>query len=214
MAWITPKTNWVTVPKSPMAEDFNRIEGNIDFLLNEIEVKKGSLVNAINEKQNLVTLESSYADMANAIGVLNDNPRVASGTGTLTQVSANQAKLTVTGLSFQPAKVFIRGTVRTRIADSNDPYNYPYSFENRINYDYGVVNGVIHPVSKLGMYYSIANIGGSPFPIYSSSEARVSVSVTYQSNGFTATFTQTHPSGKLEMDNYGTQHWFAYEQEG
>lgn len=214
MVWQTPKTDWNTNPKSPMAVDFNRIEGNTAFLLNEIEVKKGSLVDAINEKQNLVTIESSYAQMATAIGVLNDMPRTASGTGTLTQVSANQARLVVTGLSFQPAKVFIRGTVRTRIADSSDPYNPPYNFENRINYDYGVIHGVIHPVSKLGMYYSIVNIGGSIVPFYNSSEARVSVSITYQSNGFTATFTQTHPSGKLEMDNYGTQYWFAYEQEG
>jgi len=49
MTWQNPKTDWVTNPKNPIAEDFNRIEGNIDFLKQEIETKKGAIVDALND---------------------------------------------------------------------------------------------------------------------------------------------------------------------
>ena len=46
MAWQNPKTDWVANPKNPKAEDFNRIEGNIDFLKTDIGTKKGAIVDA------------------------------------------------------------------------------------------------------------------------------------------------------------------------
>ena len=58
MAWQTPKTDWVTNPKNPVAEDFNRIEGNIAFLKQDIEQKKGAIVDALNT----VGLETSMLD--------------------------------------------------------------------------------------------------------------------------------------------------------
>ena len=36
MAWQNPKLDWTTNPKSPMAADFNRIEGNIKAVFDEI----------------------------------------------------------------------------------------------------------------------------------------------------------------------------------
>ena len=56
--WKNPKTDWVTNPKNPVAEDFNRIEGNIAFLKQDIEQKKGAIVDALNT----VGLETSMAD--------------------------------------------------------------------------------------------------------------------------------------------------------
>jgi len=56
--WKNPKTDWVTNPKNPVAEDFNRIEGNIAFLRQDIEVKKGYIVDALNT----VGLETSMLD--------------------------------------------------------------------------------------------------------------------------------------------------------
>ena len=47
MPWINPKTDWVTNPKNPRSEDLNRIEGNIAFLKQDIETKKGSIVDAL-----------------------------------------------------------------------------------------------------------------------------------------------------------------------
>jgi|GEM_PF-6961620 len=58
MAWQTPKTDWTVNPTNPVAADFNRIEGNIDFLKNEIETKKGAIVDALNT----VGIETSISD--------------------------------------------------------------------------------------------------------------------------------------------------------
>lgn len=67
MAWIIPKTDWNTNPINPTSIDFNRIEGNIEFLLSEIENKKGGIVDAINNNGGTATLESSYADLVTQI---------------------------------------------------------------------------------------------------------------------------------------------------
>lgn len=67
MAWSTPKTDWDTNPKSPMAEDFNRIEENIDFLNNDIETKKGLIVDAVSDLGRDVTLESTHQQLADAL---------------------------------------------------------------------------------------------------------------------------------------------------
>lgn len=39
MAWQNPKTDWVTNPKNPDETDFNRIEGNIAYLIDELDTK-------------------------------------------------------------------------------------------------------------------------------------------------------------------------------
>ena len=41
MAWITPKTDW-DVNDEPMPSDFNRTEGNIDYL-NDVKAERDSL---------------------------------------------------------------------------------------------------------------------------------------------------------------------------
>ena len=64
MAWINPKTDWSSNLKNPVAEDFNRIEGNIDFLKNDIETKKGAVVTALNDVGISVSMNDTYAQIA------------------------------------------------------------------------------------------------------------------------------------------------------
>ena len=67
MAWQNPKLDWVTNPKNPVAEDFNRIEGNIDFLKTDIETKKGAIVDALNEVGISADLTDTHAQLAGKI---------------------------------------------------------------------------------------------------------------------------------------------------
>lgn len=69
--WIEPKTDWVTNPKNPRAEDFNRIEGNIKFLKEEIEIKKGLIVNALNSVGISADLSNTHQEIANKITAAN-----------------------------------------------------------------------------------------------------------------------------------------------
>ena len=65
--WQTPKTDWITNPKPPEAVDFNRIEENTQYVLEQIEVKKGAIVSALNSKGQSATLENTYAELSNKI---------------------------------------------------------------------------------------------------------------------------------------------------
>lgn len=67
MAWQNPKTDWVTNPKNPVAEDFNRIEGNIAFLRQDIEQKKGVIVSAINDMNQPAEITDSHDVLAQKI---------------------------------------------------------------------------------------------------------------------------------------------------
>lgn len=229
MAWQTPKTDWVTNPIKPRAQDFNRIEGNIAFLKQEIENKKGLLVDAINAKQQLVTIESSYQEMANAINIINRNPRMASGTAQFSLVEpitipkdyygqnlparARQAQFSVSGLPFRPSRIFVRGRIYVRIRDSTFP-DPPYSVENWVTYQFGIVNGVLTTPRVGGEYLWVA--GGMGF--WGISYAGLSVNISYQPDGFTVTVTATEPSDIRQLrpmdGSENIQYWFAYEQEG
>jgi len=128
MAWQTPKTDWVNNPKSPTADDFNRIEGNIEHLLDEIETKKGALVDAINMKEDLVTIESSYQEMANAIEYINTNyKRTAQGSASFQQINSTTIRLVVAGIDFEPSRVFVQGSFSAR-AGAAGFTAYPYAF--------------------------------------------------------------------------------------
>jgi hypothetical protein len=70
MAWQQPKTDWVINPKSPVGEDFNRIEGNIDFLKADIETKKGVIVDAMNDVGMEADITDTHADLAQKISQL------------------------------------------------------------------------------------------------------------------------------------------------
>lgn len=125
MAWQNPKTDWVTNPKNPVAEDFNRIEGNIAFLRQDIEVKKGAIVSALNTVGLETSMADSHAQIAGKIlaanqgkvifipgvhvqpipkgfhngeGYVDAGTRFASGTTT----PDSNGKLEVTGLPFSP----------------------------------------------------------------------------------------------------------------
>lgn len=67
MAWQEPKTDWVANPKNPKCEDFNRIEGNIDFLKTDIETKKGEIVNAINDMNQAANITDTHTTLAGKI---------------------------------------------------------------------------------------------------------------------------------------------------
>ena len=74
--WNTPKTDWVTNPKNPVAEDFNRIEGNIAFLKQDIETKKGAIVNALNTVGLETQLTDTHAQIANKILAANQGTKI------------------------------------------------------------------------------------------------------------------------------------------
>lgn len=85
MAWQTPKTDWVVNPKNPVPEDFNRIEGNIDFLKSDIETKKGTIVNALNTVGLETELTDTHAQIANKIVAANQGTKIYTpGTANIT----------------------------------------------------------------------------------------------------------------------------------
>lgn len=71
--WKTPKTDWVTNPKNPVAEDFNRIEGNIEFLKEDIETKKGFIVSAINDMGQSADITDTHAQLAAKIKAISSD---------------------------------------------------------------------------------------------------------------------------------------------
>lgn len=79
MAWQTPKTDWVINPKNPVAEDFNRIEGNIDFLNTDIETKKGLIVDAINDMNQTAEVTDTHAELADKIRDISNDANAAVG---------------------------------------------------------------------------------------------------------------------------------------
>ena len=224
MAWINPKTDWITNPIKPRSQDFNRIEGNIAFLKKEIETKKGLLVDAINAKQELVTIGSSYQDMANAINIINQNPRMASGTAAFSLVEpivgegatarAEKARFVVTGLPFRPSRIFARCRLNVRINNSTFP-DPPYSSENWVDFRFGIVNNILTTPTAVGSYFIIS--GGMSF--IRTSTAAISIDVAIQDDGFIVTVTATQPSSIRQLQprsnpSENIQYWFAYEQEG
>lgn len=76
MAWQNPKTDWVVNPKNPMAEDFNRIEGNIQALKDDIEIKKGDIVNALQSIGMDVNITDTYEDIANKIRAADQGAKI------------------------------------------------------------------------------------------------------------------------------------------
>jgi hypothetical protein len=65
--WENPKLDWKTNPHNPIKDDFNRIEGNIDFLKTDIETKKGAIVDALNDVGIFAALADTHAQLAGKI---------------------------------------------------------------------------------------------------------------------------------------------------
>ena len=61
--WREPKTDWNVNPIKPKSIDLNRIEENIQYLKDEVESKKGVIVNALNN----VGIDVSIEDSTNTI---------------------------------------------------------------------------------------------------------------------------------------------------
>lgn len=76
MVWENPKLDWPTNPVNPTATDLNRIEGNIDFLKQDIETKKGAIVNALVSIGISVDLANTYAEIATAITNSNQGTKI------------------------------------------------------------------------------------------------------------------------------------------
>lgn len=133
--WQNPKTDWVTNPKNPVAEDFNRIEGNIAFLKQDIEQKKGAIVDALNTVGLETSMLDTHAQIAGKIlaanqgkvifipgvhvqpipkgfhngeGYVDAGTRFASGTTT----PDSNGKLEVRGLPFSPELVVFHARAR------------------------------------------------------------------------------------------------------
>lgn len=79
MAWQNPKTDWAVNPKNPVPEDFNRIEGNIDFLKQDIETKKGLIVDAINDMNQSAQVTDTHAQLASKIRDISKDATAAVG---------------------------------------------------------------------------------------------------------------------------------------
>lgn len=71
--WQTPKTDWITNPKPPEAVDFNRIENNTQHILEQIEAKKGAIVDAIYDKGIDADIEDTHAELGNKIRDITDS---------------------------------------------------------------------------------------------------------------------------------------------
>lgn len=76
MAWQEPKTDWAVNPKNPVAEDFNRIEGNVGFLKGDIETKKGAIVDALNTVGLASELTDTHATLASRITGANQGAKI------------------------------------------------------------------------------------------------------------------------------------------
>ena len=79
MAWQTPKTDWVTNPKNPKPEDFNRIEGNIEFLKNDIEAKKDLIATALSDMNQPAQITDTYLELATKIRNISKDATAAVG---------------------------------------------------------------------------------------------------------------------------------------
>lgn len=83
--WTEPKVDWVTNPKNPRAEDFNRIEGNIQFLKEDIENKKDIIIGALEDVGLSVDEGSTFAEIADAIINANQGKKIITpGTSNIT----------------------------------------------------------------------------------------------------------------------------------
>lgn len=67
MPWTNPKTDWDTNPTNPLPSDFNRIEGNIDYLKTDIETKKGLIVDALNSVGIAALIADTHVQLASKI---------------------------------------------------------------------------------------------------------------------------------------------------
>ena len=211
MTWKTPKTNWNTNPHNPTAIDFNRIEGNTLHVLNEIEEKKGGIIDAVNHKNNKVALDSSYQDLADKIIEMHDNPRMAMGSRQLVRVNDSSAKLVVSGLPFKPARIFMRGEA-TMTLNYFWSFGYPYSNDRTLQY--AVLNNVLVP----NVWRELRVNDSSGFG--KSIDFSMRFSLVLKDDGFEATFgtpvnVPDERKGSWVPFNSTTAHeWYAYEQEG
>ena len=183
--WINPKVDWVANPKNPRAEDFNRIEGNIVFLKNDIETKKGLIVDAVNTKRVSVTTDNTFQEIADVIRTIDLNYRKAEGTGVFTKVSDNMIRLQITGLPFKPSRAFAYGSF-----DAN--YGTYEGTPIWTGYSYAVIGNIVRPTSIA--YYPVG-------------AASISVSTAYQNDGFTITITGNNSLNSTSSN----QNWYCYE---
>jgi len=139
MSWETPKTDWTVNPKAPEPTDFNRIEGNIDFLKSDIETKKGLIVDAMNSIDVEADISDTFGELASKIAGI-DRKRYASG-------SLTSNPLSIRGLDFKPSIVIVRS------------YGYRFAYRswyaNTLSYS---------PLAQQSEYYYLYTIYDSQMP--------------------------------------------------
>jgi hypothetical protein len=183
MSWETPKTDWTVNPKAPEPTDFNRIEGNIDFLKGDIETKKGLIVDALGSIGVGADMSDTFADLAAAIGEI-DRKKYAEG--------SLASPLSIRGLDFKPSIVIVRS------------YGYIFTYrswyENSMSYS---------PLAQQSEYYYLYTIYDhqmpkfTPYVIYDINNKLM----TIYDDGFDCTMPQIIGS---EYDITGGG-WFACE---
>ena len=184
MSWLTPKTDWTVNPKAPGPADFNRIEGNIDFLKTDIETKKGLIVDALNSIDIEADISDTFAELAAAIGGI-DRKKYASG-------SLTSNPLSIRGLEFKPSIVIVRSY--------GYRFTYRSTYENSMSYS---------PLAQQSEYYYLHTIYDhqmpklNPYVIYDINNKLM----TIYDDGFDCTMPQIIGS---EYDYTGGG-WFACE---
>ncbi len=123
MAWQTPKTDWAINPKNPKSEDFNRIEGNISALKEEIETKKGLIVDAVNSMGQAAALNDTHLDLATKIKQIS-NDATANENDVLSGTTFYQGGAKKTGTMLN------RGTINQTITTQNGSYTIPSGFHS------------------------------------------------------------------------------------
>lgn len=118
MAWQGPKTDWDVNPKNPRAEDLNRIEGNIDFLKQDIETKKGLIVSAVNNIGGSTNINKTHQEIANEINSLklSGNAITSQVLSGATFYAANPKSKQTGTIPSKGAQIFTPGTANQTIA--------------------------------------------------------------------------------------------------
>ena len=180
--WNTPKTNWAA-GDIPMVDDFNRIEGNIDFLKQDIETKKGLIVDAINDMNQPAQVTDTYAQLASKIRSISKDATAAVGdvekgktfyaggqkrTGTLELTGNAGTGDVLSGKTFYNTALKTKrtGTMPNRgavvITPSTSNQTIPAGYHNGQGYVKGDVNLVPENIAKGKSIFGVNGVYGNP----------------------------------------------------
>lgn len=146
--WIEPKIDWVTNPKNPRAEDFNRIEGNIKFLKEEIEIKKGLIVSALNSVGISADLLNTHQEIANKITEANVGQQIITP-GTINKVISK---------GFHDGTGYVKGDSNLKASNIKAGVSI-FGITGTVK----EIKFAVGEMSRLPTYYSPETVNGLPF---------------------------------------------------